>query len=180
MASRLNRPDPVTALLQSSVIAASAPALKVFSFETVETMARLRPAWEDLEARDPEGTIYLSWRWMNAAFTAFPGQWRVLAVREGGQLVALLPLKYRVHWSNSQARLVSEIEAAGRLLYSEYTGFLCDPACEGAALRVLAANLKKHPWSSFSLKYEASAGRMTQFLSHFPKERFDVREKDYV
>ena len=169
----------MTALLQTPLIAAPAPSLKVFSFETLDAMARIRPAWEYLEARDPEGSIYLSWRWMNAVFTAFPGRWRVLAVREGGRLVALLPLKYRVHWSSSQGRLVSEIEAAGRLLYSEYIGFLCDPACEDLALRVLATNLKTRPWSSFSLKYEASAGRMAKFLSHFPKERFDVREKDY-
>ncbi|MBE1282098.1 MAG: GNAT family N-acetyltransferase [Rhodobacteraceae bacterium] len=154
--------------------------LRLRIVQSLGSMTALRHAWEDLEQRDPEGTIFLSWKWMEQTFRAFPGRWRVLAVWAGGRLVCVLPLKYRVHWSERQNCLQTELEAAGRLNYSEYVGFLCDPAFEAGAIKLIADHLQTQPWNKLTMKYEASQNRADVFMSCFPDSRYEIEHLSYV
>jgi len=153
--------------------------LHIESAETQAQMQALKGAWQDLERRDPEGTVYLSWDWLAATFAAYPGRWRVLTVWRAGQLICLFPMKLRLHWSTSRQQLQTEIEAGGRLIYSEYTGFLCDPAHQDRALVALAGHLQTLPWTRLSLKYEDSGNRAAAFMAAFPDAGFRSRTKDY-
>ncbi|WP_406648503.1 GNAT family N-acetyltransferase [Aliisedimentitalea scapharcae] len=158
---------------------ASDDSLRVFSFDTLDRMKRIREDWQLLERRDPEATIFLSWRWMAAAFAANPGRWRVIAVYHAGRLVAVLPLKLRVHWSQTRARLQTEIEAGGKLVGSEYTGFLCDPEWQDLALREMAQHVQTMPWSELSIRYVESQDRASTFMAAFPRAAFSTRWREY-
>ena len=120
---------------------ASPASLVVDTIETWAEFRALKPDWQALETRDPQATVFLSWDWMAQAFRANPGRWRVVIVHSADRLICVLPLKYRVHWSSSARAFQSEIEAGGRLLWSEYTGFLCDPTFQAQALSLAAAQL---------------------------------------
>ena len=153
-----------------------------YQIDVIETMAEMetiRPQWESLHSRDPESNVFLSWKWLAQAFRNNPQRWRVFAVRSGNTYVCLFPTKYRVHWSNSRTEFQSEIEAGGRLIWSEYTGFLCDPAHQEKALSALANHLVSLPWSHLSLRYEDSKSRSAQFTSAFPAEGFSARLRKY-
>ncbi|MCE0503936.1 GNAT family N-acetyltransferase [Roseivivax sp. GX 12232] len=163
-------------------ITRAAPRLSTEVVDSPAEFAALRPEWEALEARDPEATVFLSWAWMNEAFRDRPYRWSVFVVRDGGdgdRVIALLPLKYRLHWSVSRNELQTEIEAGGRLLFSEYTGFLCQPEQEAEALAELAAKLARMPWVRFSMRYVAQARRCRVFTEALEAQGLPVRFRDY-
>lgn len=179
----MNAPDR-----QSSLRADAKPAgydagrRRGFKLEIVETDAELeamKPGWRALEMRDPESGVFLSWDWLSRAFRDNPQRWRVFAVRSGRDYVCIFPAKYRVHWSRKLIELQSEIEAGGRLIWSEYTGFLCDPEHEEAALEFLARHLAALPWSRLSLRYEASESRAERFMRAFPPDQFNSKSMEY-
>lgn len=145
------------------------------AFQAAET------AWKALEAQDPETTVFLSWDWLAQAFRDNPYRWSVLAVRAPGVpgFAALLPLKYRVHWSRSRNEFQTELEAGGRLLFSEYTGFLCDPAHEAAVLRALAQRLAHMPWAKLSMRYVGQTQRAELFCEAMEGLGCDVTWKEY-
>ena len=154
-------------------------SLRVELIDTLGGFQALKNRWRALEARDPEGTVFLSWDWLAQAFERATGRWRVVAVFHGARLVAAMPLKYRVHWSRTREEFQTEIEAGGRLLYSEYTGFLCEPAYEDSALKVMAGQLQAMPWIRLSIRYEVSESRAARFMAAFPEDRFRTRSKTY-
>ncbi|UXX81849.1 GNAT family N-acetyltransferase [Roseovarius pelagicus] len=147
--------------------------------DTLTAFDRLERDWRALEVLDPEGTVFLSWAWLRQAFAANPDRWRVLGVKASGNYVGFFPLKYRVHWSRANNELHSEIEAGGRLLWSEYTGFLCDPAHEAQTIALIAHTLQGMPWSRLSLRYEASMRRARRFADAFGTDLFDVQWPEY-
>lgn len=136
--------------------------------------------WKALEDRDPEMTVFLSWDWLKQAFRDNPYRWSVLVVHgaEGGYL-GLLPLKYGVHWSTTRNEFQTEIEAGGRLIFSEYTGFLCDPNQEQAVIEAMATHLRAMPWSKLSLRYVAQTRRAELFCASFERSGYPVSWKEY-
>ncbi len=156
--------------------------MRVEVIDTYPAFLAAEAAWKALEDRDPQTTVFLSWDWMAEAFRDNPYRWSVLAVLAPGQadgFVALLPLKYRVHWSRSQDEFQTQLEAAGRLLFSEYTGFLCDPAFEELSLRHLARHLGMMPWAILSMRYVAQAERAERFCAAFEQMGYGVEWKEY-
>lgn len=143
--------------------------------EVVDTLAgfrALRPAWERLQATDPEGCAFLDWEWMALAFADNAFRWSVLVARAekgSGDVLCILPLKYRVHWSRSREEFHTEIEPGGRLLWSEYTGFLCHPSFETQGIEAVAAKLAQLPWVRLSMRYVAQERRARMFVSAMEK-----------
>jgi CelD/BcsL family acetyltransferase involved in cellulose biosynthesis len=151
--------------------------------ESLAEFEQARAPWQDLEQRDPESSVFLSWDWLAQAFAANPYRWSVLCVRRGGAtgaMVCILPLKYRVHWSTSRQEFQTELEPAGRLLWSEYTGFLCDPLHEQAALNAAALHLARLPWVKLSMRYVAQHRRSKIFTDALENAGFSVRYKPYL
>ncbi|TNF21109.1 MAG: GNAT family N-acetyltransferase [Rhodobacteraceae bacterium] len=157
-------------------------ALTVRIVDTVAGLDALRPAWQALEARDPEATIFLTWDWMARAFRANPYRWSVLVAEapdRPGTALCILPLKYRTHWSRSRDEFHTELEAGGRLLWSEYTGFLCHPEREAEALQAVTDHLAAMPWMRFSMRYVAQNRRCRLFTDAFEARGFGVKYKSY-
>lgn len=143
----------------------------------------LRSEWDALLTLDPESGVFLSWSSFESAFALNPRRWRVFVVREdgrAGKVRCIFPTKYRVHWSTSLSVFQTEIEAAGRLNWSEYVGFVCDPVHEEAALIALARHLSALPWVLLSLRYESSTRRADIFAAAFDPEQFSLRWKPYL
>jgi len=171
-------PDP----RQSGALVPAGPGLTLEIVDTEAGLAALRPAWEALEQRDLEGTVFLSWAWLAEAFHANPSRWRVFAVYRTGHsndCVCIFPIKYRVHWSKTRQEFQSEIEAGGRLIWSEYTGFLCDSDWQGPAIDLIAEKLRQMPWSRLSLRYEATGHRAERFMAAFPSDSYSAHWKEY-
>ncbi|SFN85301.1 Acetyltransferase involved in cellulose biosynthesis, CelD/BcsL family [Roseovarius lutimaris] len=158
-------------------------ALQVSIIDSYADFVKLRDAWQGLERRDPESTVFLTWDWMAQIFRDRPFRWSVLVVRDparAGDVLCILPLKYRVHWSTSRKEFQTELEAAGRLLWSEYTGFLCNPAHEVEALTAAAGKLARMPWTKLSMRYVAQHRRCTIFTEALADQGFSVRFRDYL
>jgi CelD/BcsL family acetyltransferase involved in cellulose biosynthesis len=156
--------------------------LRVESIETYEGLLNLKADWKALEARDPEMTFFLSWDWLAEAFRQHPGKWRVLVVRqarEGNRCVGLLPLKYRVLWNATRNQFETQIEAGGRLLFSEYTGFLCEAGQDQAVIKALGEALQRMPWSKLSLRYLAQKQRAKLFCATFDSPQYSASWKGY-
>jgi CelD/BcsL family acetyltransferase involved in cellulose biosynthesis len=165
-----------------AIIPSASPAIRVEIVETPDQLRQLRPAWERLQERDVESTVFLSWAWMERAFRSNPFRWSVIVARaedDPDELAGILPLKYRVHWSRSRNELQTELEAGGRLLWSEYTGFLCDSRYEKAALEAMAAALSDMPWVRLSMRYVPQKRRARLFTDAFKGLGFSCRYKEY-
>jgi CelD/BcsL family acetyltransferase involved in cellulose biosynthesis len=142
----------------------------------------LRADWQALEACDPQATVFLSWDWLAEAFRSAPYGWSVIVVREATpphRALCILPLKYGTRWSRSNAEFQTEVQAGGRLLWSEYVGFLCDPDQEDAALDLAAAQLARMPWTRLSMRYVAQADRCRRFTDALVARGIEVRYRDY-
>jgi CelD/BcsL family acetyltransferase involved in cellulose biosynthesis len=155
------------------------PAVRVEVIDTPEGFACLRSSWERVHHRDPNAGYFLSWRWMNQVFSAYPDGWIVVGVRvEGPEMpyVCFLPLRVRQRWSSSRRRVVTEMEPAGRFLWGQYSGFVCDPAHEQWALPALADFLKGLPWTTLTLKHlREPVHRTGLFLDRFDEPGYTVR-----
>ncbi len=170
---------PIVAEHSSSVI--SRPHVEII--DTFSGFEGLRPEWDRLMQKDPQAHIFLSWDWLAKAFRDNPLRWSVIAVRatEGARdLLCLLPLKYRTHWSNNHNAFHTEIESGGRLLWSEYTGFLCDPEHEETGLTAAATALAALPWSQLSMRYVPQQERAEIFTKAFKADDFRITWKDYM
>ena len=156
--------------------------MRVDLIETPEAFEKLESSWNRVQAADPDAGYFLSWRWLDVVFRANPGRWRVLAIRpddEPGGYVGFLPLRLDVRWSRSRAELQTKLEAAGRLSWAQYTGFVCVPEWEEKALVGLASALTMLPWTRFSLKnWLVSDHRRALFLNAFPPDEYEVSDED--
>lgn len=156
--------------------------LSVAFLRNLGEIERIRPQWDALHAQDPLSGVFLSWQWMMEGFRQSEGRFVVLVARSRqkmGQVVGILPLKARVHWSRSRQELQTQYQAGGRLIGSEYTGFLCDPAYETQVLAGFARCIAELPWVSLSLRYVDQEERIRLFRAAFPKESFDAKFKPY-
>jgi hypothetical protein len=152
--------------------------MEVDAVDTDTSFDLLKDNWELVHAQDPEADYFLSWRWLAQVFRANPGRWRVLAVRPGedqGGYVCFLPLRLKVSWSTSRQQFQTEIDAAGRLSWAQYTGFVCLPEWEETALAAVGEQLRTLPWSYFKLKNCSSSDRRIEWFLHgFEEADYEV------
>lgn len=152
--------------LDAAAVDLGGEAVRFQVISDLDGMRQLKPEWDMLLAQDPDAGIFLSHDWLAPAFAAYPERWRVFAVRDGaGELLCVLPVKYRVHWSGSQRAFNTEIEAGGRLAWGEYTGFICRAGHEETAIAAMAMHLRTLPWKTLSLRYEPTKRRSDLFAA---------------
>lgn len=159
----------------------NATGLKVEVVDTLQGFHALRADWQTLERSDPQGTVFLGWDWIKACIAQAAYQWSVVVVRQqDGAAICILPLKYRVHWSESRQEFQTEVQAGGRLLWSEYTGFLCKPGAERAGLEAAAQHLAAMPWITLAMRYVAQHDRCRIFTDALAARGIRVRYRDYL
>lgn len=157
--------------------------LTVHVIRDLDELRALQAEWDVLHAEDKQAGVFLSWNWLVQGFRAKPDRFTVLVARSDGlsdRLVGILPLKSRVHWSRSKSELQTQYEAGGRLLWSEYTGFICAPDWEGPVLEAFAKALAQMPWSTLSLRYIDQLERAELFRKAFPKSDYSRAYKPYL
>src|SRR5262249_26649857 len=79
--------------------------MKVVEIRREEDLQQMRAAWNQLVAESGSKTIFLSWEWVSAWWSAYgtPGELRILtAVDDQGVLRGIAPLRRRVLWRYGQ------------------------------------------------------------------------------
>ncbi|MDA1232767.1 MAG: hypothetical protein O2856_18520, partial [Planctomycetota bacterium] len=152
--------------------------MEVEIVETYEGFCGIRDHWDRVHLLDTEADYFLSWRWLSEVLRANPGRWRILAVRESHgsrDYVCFLPLQLSTRWSQSRSQFETEIEAAGRLSWAQYEGFICRPDNEELAIAAVSEAIRHAPWGYFSIRNcSASAGRMAVFLKGFHADQYEI------
>ncbi len=156
-----------------------APGLRVDVIDDPEAFAALESSWEAIHRRDPHAGYFLSWPWLAEVFRAYPEGWVVLGVRPetpDGSYVCFLPLRVKERWSRSRREVVTELEPAGRLLWGQYSGFVCDPDWEERALPALGEALRARPWTRITLKHLSEPEHRSRlFVDGFDDRDYRVR-----
>lgn len=114
--------------------------------ERISTLAALdaeREAWERLEREDPHATVFLTWKWMRAYLPISRFRWLVLALREGNETVAYLPL------AHNGSVLDREIFLGGNPV-ADYTGMLALPSRAESAVTAFADALVAMGWDGIN------------------------------
>ena len=122
---------------------------------------------------------------MSRIFQHHPGEWCILAVSadEGSEhpYVAFLPLRRRTGWDADHGRFTNSLAMAGTLFWSDYTGLLCDPQHDDAAIPAIARQLKKLHWHELTLKnIRLSDYRLALLTRSFENSVFDVESRERI
>jgi CelD/BcsL family acetyltransferase involved in cellulose biosynthesis len=115
----------------------------VVCIQDAETFASLRDDWSDLLRSSAGNNPFLSWEWLHAWWAHFgrPDALRLIAVRSGGELLALAPLRLvsaPLHWF-SRLEFLGTGEAG-----SDYLDVVVRRGCEHEAVEALAGFLTSH------------------------------------
>jgi CelD/BcsL family acetyltransferase involved in cellulose biosynthesis len=102
-----------------------------------------RAAWERLEREDPHASVFMTWRWLRAYLPVARLRWSVLALREGGETVAYLPI------AHNGSLLDRELFLGGNPV-ADYTGMLALPSHAEAAAGAFADALLAQPWDGLN------------------------------
>lgn len=114
----------------------------VEAIDDIAAFRASRPAWEALYARDPDGQIFLSHRWLETWFTFAKPRWLVLTARPArgsGDPLGFFPLRLR---RPARPGAAPTLVPAGASL-ADYTGFLCAPEAEAEVARAFGQALPR-------------------------------------
>ena len=118
--------------------------LERISIESLAGFDELQGEWDELRREDPHATVFLSWAWLRAFLATSPLPWSILALRDGGRLVAALPISLRGS-PHPKLPLARELTFASAP-FADYQGMLCRPSDEPAVIEQFAAALAAMRW----------------------------------
>lgn len=143
--------------------------------DTFEEFKRLRLNWDSLYAIDSEAQFFLSWIWLSQLFLRRPDSWCVLAAKPSqGDLdyVAFFPLRPMTRFSKSRDEYINEIYMGGNF-WADYTGLICHPDFEQAAIPAFSEHLKSMSWVRLHLEsFRASDQRLALLTDQFAARDF--------
>jgi peptidoglycan/xylan/chitin deacetylase (PgdA/CDA1 family)/CelD/BcsL family acetyltransferase involved in cellulose biosynthesis len=106
-------------------------------------LAQLRPAWDALVGQSASNTIFVTWEWLAAWWSAYgaPGELRLLAIYdEAGPLRGIAPLR-----SSRQKRYGQSVAALSFVgdgsFDSDYLDFISAPGCEDDVVAAVSGHL---------------------------------------
>jgi len=118
--------------------------LHVERIEGIERFEAERERWERLERKDPNVSVFTSWRWLRAYLPVARYRLLVLALREGDDAVAYLPL------ARGGSLFDRELYLAGNPT-ADYAGMIALPSRAEAAIGSFADVLVSEPWDGFNV-----------------------------
>lgn len=118
--------------------------MHVERISTLEGMDAERSRWEALEKLDPHVTIFTSWRWLRAYLPVTRYRWTILALRDGDETVAYLPL------ARNRSLIDREMFLGGNPL-ADYTGMVSLPERAEAAIGAFADFIAAQRWDGFNI-----------------------------
>lgn len=117
--------------------------MHVERIEGLEHFEAERESWERLERADPLASIFTSWRWLRAYRPVAKYRAFVLALRDGGETIAYLPL------ARGGSLFDRELFLGGNPA-ADYAGMIADPARAEAAIGAFADALLAERWDGFN------------------------------
>jgi tetratricopeptide (TPR) repeat protein len=161
--------------------------MQVDVVDSVEALAELRGNWDAVYDTDPEAKFYLSWTWISNWFERIDGSWSVLAARPNADArayVAFFPLRHQTVM-RKDGSFYNNIKM-GAADFAGYTGVICRPEHQDAAIPAFAERLKTMNWANLHLENIcASQERLRLLLAPFAQadfatEYFERIDKDGV
>jgi hypothetical protein len=156
--------------------------VQITVIESYADFKALEDNWNSVYVADPFAQYFMSWTWFSRIFQEYPGEWRVLAAKsltEPETYVGFFPINVITIWSERRNQFRNELNLAGTLYWSQYTGFLCDPEWDEIAIPSFSNKVQELNWSRISLKYiYASDARISLFIDAFDKEQFKTTEHE--
>ena len=119
--------------------------MRIDRISTLHDFDAERDRWERLERQDPHATVFTSWRWLRAYLPVGRYRWEVLALREGDEALAYLPL---AHCGNVFDR---ELCLAGNP-HADYTGMIALERSAPRAVDAFARELLARRWDGFNVE----------------------------
>jgi peptidoglycan/xylan/chitin deacetylase (PgdA/CDA1 family)/CelD/BcsL family acetyltransferase involved in cellulose biosynthesis len=117
--------------------------MKVVEIPDENGFAELRQAWEALVSQSASNTIFLTWEWLTAWWSAYgtPGELRLLTIYDGGgALRGIAPLR-----SSRQKRYGQSVAALSFIgdgsFDSDYLDFISAPGCEDGVIAAVSGHL---------------------------------------
>ncbi|HEX3462437.1 MAG TPA: GNAT family N-acetyltransferase [Candidatus Elarobacter sp.] len=124
-----------------------------------------RERWERLYRADECAQVFLSWPWLAAYLTDAPRGWRILALREDGELIAALPL--RTSPIPSRFFPVARQLGFASAPVADYQGMLCAPGRERDAVRAFAGAIRRMRWDRIWFS-DVADPRVRELLAALP------------
>src|SRR5262245_46327739 len=114
--------------------------MKVVEIRRPEELENLRPAWAALLRESPSNTIFLTWEWLTAWWSAYgkESDLRIWAAfDESGALCGLAPFReHKVRRGSQTARVLSFVGDGSN--DSDYLDFAIAPAHEGQVIEAFS------------------------------------------
>ena len=114
-----------------------------------------RERWERLYRADALSQVFLSFAWLRAYLAQAAPGWTILALRDGDELVAALPLTVRTVPSRLLP-IARELSFVAEPI-ADYQGMLCLPHREHEAARAFADAIRAMHWDRASFRDVADA-----------------------
>jgi CelD/BcsL family acetyltransferase involved in cellulose biosynthesis len=151
--------------------------MRVEVIDTVDRLAQIELAWDELYKADPYAHIYLSSQFITMAAMKAVGKFRVIAAwSDEGRCVGLLPLVVTIRWSKTERWLYNVLDMLGHVFDADYTGILCDPNLETQVCKAFAAQISKMPSGRIVLNYfDGPASRLNTFTGAFAPDLFETK-----
>lgn len=150
--------------------------MRIEVVEDVRRSVEIELDWDELYARDPHATIFLSSRFIGRIALRTPGRFRILlAWDDNDRCVGAFPLLARTRWSKTESLLYNELDMLGHVYDADYTGFLCDPALERSVCEAFARTIAAMPFARLILSnFSSPAERLQTFLDAFDANLFET------
>ncbi len=148
--------------------------------ESVHRVFEVELHWDELYKTDPYATIYLSHRFISSIAARAPGKFRILmAWSDDNRCIGIFPLLLKTRWSKTARRLYNELDMLGHVFDSDYTGILCDPACETIVCEAFAREISRMPCGRVILSFfSGPASRLERFSSAFDPAVFEKKHTE--
>lgn len=160
--------------------------------KTREHFQALRLNWEGIYAADPEAQMFLSWQWLWQLYERRSDDVLILAYREASPVqpntaipasasnsdyYAFMPVRQQLYLSKEQKRFMMIYRMTGNH-WADYTGLLCSPLHEQAAISAFGHYLSTLSWSRLYLEcLKISDTRLQLLTQAFDKPGFSMSHR---
>lgn len=143
--------------------------------DSVERFQACAHDWDEIYARDPDATVFLSYRWMDDLHRRREGVCVLAWCDDTGRYRAFLPLRRRARANRRKRRFDNVIGMAGND-WADHNGVLCSPEHELIALPALGAALAALDWRRLDLEYlRIAPARLALLMTAFDDSTYSVR-----
>lgn len=155
--------------------------MRIEIIDTVDRLAEIELAWDELYKADPYAHFYLSSQFIRMTAMKATGKFRVIAAwSDDERCIGLLPLVVTIRWSKTKRCLYNVIDMLGHVFDADYTGILCDPTVETQVCTAFASHVSQMASGRIILNYfSGPISRMNAFTRAFDPNLFETKKNEH-